>query len=123
MTPALTPTSTGPRIAFALVELLEHWLQSFPTRDEPLALLDEVRILSAPVLDIAQIINHPHMKARGAMQEVAHPGMGPIGIPKTPIHYSETRVEIRRPAHRCWGSTTKRSWNAIWTIRLTKSPA
>ena len=83
---------------FVLVELLEHWLQSFPTRDEPLAILDEVRILSAPVLDIGQIINHPHMKARGAMQEVAHPGMGSIGIPKTPIHYSDTRVEIRRPA-------------------------
>ena len=24
--------------------------------------------------------------------------MGPIRIPKTPIHYSDTRVEIRRPA-------------------------
>ena len=81
-----------------LVELLEEWLASFPTRDEPLAILDEVRILSAPVLDIGQIINHPHMIARGAMQEVTHPGMGPIRIPKTPIHYSDTRVEIRRPA-------------------------
>ena len=81
-----------------LVELLEEWLHSFPTRDEPLTILDEVRILSAPVLDIEQIINHPHMKARGAMQQVSHPGMGPIGIPKTPIHYSDARVEIRRPA-------------------------
>lgn len=83
---------------FVLVELIEAWLQSFPSRDEPLALLDEVRILSAPVLDIGQIINHPHMKARGAMQQIVHPGMGPIGIPKTPIRYSDTRVEIRRPA-------------------------
>lgn len=83
---------------FVLVGLLEEWLLSFSTRDEPLAILDEVRILSAPVLDIEQIINHPHMKARGAMQDVPHPGMGPIGIPKTPIHYSDTKVEIRRPA-------------------------
>jgi crotonobetainyl-CoA:carnitine CoA-transferase CaiB-like acyl-CoA transferase len=83
---------------FALVKILEDWLLSFPTRDEPLAILENVRILSAPVLDIAQIINHPQIKARGAMQEVPHPGLGPVGIPKSPFHFSETMVEIRRRA-------------------------
>jgi crotonobetainyl-CoA:carnitine CoA-transferase CaiB-like acyl-CoA transferase len=83
---------------FALVAIIEAWLQSFPTRDEPLAILEKVRILSAPVLDIAQIINHPQIKARGAMQEVPHPGLGPVGIPRSPFHFSETAVGIRSRA-------------------------
>jgi crotonobetainyl-CoA:carnitine CoA-transferase CaiB-like acyl-CoA transferase len=81
---------------FALVEIIEEWLQSFPTRDEPLAILADVRILSAPVLDIAQAINHPQIKARGAMQDVPHPGIGPVALPKSPFRFSETTVEIRR---------------------------
>jgi len=83
---------------FALVTVIEEWLQSFPTRDEPLAILEKVRILSAPVLDIAQAINHPQIKARGAMQEVPHPGIGPVALPKSPFHFSETTVEIRSRA-------------------------
>lgn len=80
---------------FELVSILEEWLQSFPTRDEPLAILEKARILSAPVLDIAQVINHPQIKARGAMQEVSHPGIGPVALPKSPFRFSETTVEIR----------------------------
>ena len=83
---------------FALVEIIEAWLQSFPTREEPLAILENVRILSAPVLDIAQAINHPQLKARGAMQEVPHPGLGPVALPKSPFRFSETTVAIRRRA-------------------------
>lgn len=80
---------------FELVKILEEWLQSFPTRDEPLAILEKVRILSAPVLDIAEVINHPQIKARGAMQDVPHPGIGPVALPKSPFRFSETTVEIR----------------------------
>jgi crotonobetainyl-CoA:carnitine CoA-transferase CaiB-like acyl-CoA transferase len=83
---------------FALVKIIEEWLQSFLARDEPLAILADVRILSAPVLDIAQAINHPQMKARGTMQEVPHPGIGPVALPKSPFRFSETTVEIRRRA-------------------------
>jgi crotonobetainyl-CoA:carnitine CoA-transferase CaiB-like acyl-CoA transferase len=83
---------------FELVKILEAWLQAFPTRDEPLAILEKVRILSAPVLDIAQIISHPQIKARGAMQEVPHPGIGPVALPKSPFRFSETTVEIRSRA-------------------------
>ena len=83
---------------FALVKIIEEWLQSFPSREEPLAILQEVRILSAPVLDIAQAINHPQTQARRAMQDVPHPGLGPVALPKSPFRFSETIVEIRRRA-------------------------
>jgi crotonobetainyl-CoA:carnitine CoA-transferase CaiB-like acyl-CoA transferase len=78
-----------------LAKLLEDWLQSFTTREEPLALLEKARILSAPVLDIAQIINHPVIQERGAMQSITHPGLGSVAIPKSPFRMSETSAMIR----------------------------
>jgi crotonobetainyl-CoA:carnitine CoA-transferase CaiB-like acyl-CoA transferase len=78
-----------------LAKLLEEWLQTYPTRDEPLAVLEKARILSAPVLDIAQIANHPVIVERGAMQKIDHPGIGPIAIPKSPFRMSETPAMIR----------------------------
>ena len=79
----------------ALAALIEQWLQTFPTRDEPLAILEKARILSAPVLDIAQIVNHPVITERGAMQSISHPGLGPVALPKSPFRMSETSVMIR----------------------------
>jgi CoA:oxalate CoA-transferase len=75
--------------------IIEQWLQSFPTRDEPLKILADHRILSAPVLDIGQAMNHSQMKARGVMQEVDHPGIGPIPLPRAPFVVSNASVEIR----------------------------
>ena len=82
----------------ALARLLEQWLQSFATRDEPLAILERARILSAPVLDIAQIINHQVIQERGAMQSIVHPGLGPVAIPKSPFRMSATPAMIRNRA-------------------------
>jgi crotonobetainyl-CoA:carnitine CoA-transferase CaiB-like acyl-CoA transferase len=78
-----------------LAPLIEQWLQSFKTRDEPLAILEKARILSAPVLDIAQIANHPVIAERGALQQIDHPGIGPIALPKSPFRMSVTPAAIR----------------------------
>ena len=32
------------------------------------------------------------------MQDVAHPGIGPVAIPKAPFNFSDTTVEIPGPA-------------------------
>jgi CoA:oxalate CoA-transferase len=81
-----------------LAKLLEDWLQTFPKREEPLAILEQARILAAPVLDIGQIINHPVIQERGAMQSIAHPGLGPVALPKSPFRMSATQVMIRSRA-------------------------
>jgi CoA:oxalate CoA-transferase len=79
-------------------KLVEDWLQSFPSRDEPLAMLERAHILSGPVLDTPGFLNDAQVRAREFIQPVAHPGLGTIGIPKAPFHFSEARVEIRRRA-------------------------
>jgi crotonobetainyl-CoA:carnitine CoA-transferase CaiB-like acyl-CoA transferase len=78
-----------------LVAAIEAWLAEFVTRDEPMAILERARILAAPVLDIAQIANHPVIVERGAMQQIDHPGLGPIALPKSPFRMSETPAMIR----------------------------
>jgi len=81
-----------------LAKLLEEWLHTFTAREEPIAILEKARILSAPVLDIAQIINHPVIQERGAMQSILHPGLGPVAIPKSPFRMSATPAMIRNRA-------------------------
>ncbi len=81
-----------------LIGIVEEWLQSFPSRDEPLAMLDQAHIMCAPVLDTAGFLNYPQVVARGLIQQVEQPGIGTIGIPKAPFHYSDARVEIRMRA-------------------------
>jgi crotonobetainyl-CoA:carnitine CoA-transferase CaiB-like acyl-CoA transferase len=80
---------------FALAEIIEEWLQSFPSRDEPLAILAEHRVISGPVLDVAGAANHPQMQARHALQEVDHPGIGPLPLPVAPMRFSDASVAIR----------------------------
>jgi len=93
--PRFTPLAERAKNMPALNAIIEQWLQSFPTRDAPLKILAEHRILSAPVLDIGQAMNHLQMKARGVMQEVDHPGVGPIPLPRAPFVVSDASVEIR----------------------------
>jgi crotonobetainyl-CoA:carnitine CoA-transferase CaiB-like acyl-CoA transferase len=84
----------------ALTGIIEQWLQSFPSRDAALDILAAHRIISSPVLDVAAATNHPQMKARGALQEVLHPGIGPLPLPVAPFHFSGSLVTIpgRTPA-------------------------
>ncbi len=85
----------GVAIVKALAEIIEQWLQSFPTRDEPLAILAEPRVISGAVLDVAKATNHPQMKARHALQEVVHPGIGPLPLPVAPMRFSQAPVAMR----------------------------
>jgi crotonobetainyl-CoA:carnitine CoA-transferase CaiB-like acyl-CoA transferase len=93
--PRFTPLAERAKHMPELNAIIEEWLQSFPTRDEPLKILADHRILSAPVLDIGEAMNHPQMKSRGVMQQVDHPGVGPIPLPRAPFVVSGSSVEIR----------------------------
>jgi crotonobetainyl-CoA:carnitine CoA-transferase CaiB-like acyl-CoA transferase len=93
--PRFNPASERATNRLELVRIIEDWLQSFESRDEPLRILEQHRILSAPVLDIGQAVNHPQMKFRGVMQEIDHPGIGPIPLPRAPFRVSGASVKIR----------------------------
>jgi crotonobetainyl-CoA:carnitine CoA-transferase CaiB-like acyl-CoA transferase len=77
---------------------VEEWLQSFPTRDEPIALIQKAHILCTPVLDTEGVMNDPHNVTRNALQEVEQPGVGTLKFPKAPFRFSDSIVEISGPA-------------------------
>jgi CoA:oxalate CoA-transferase len=78
-----------------LIPIVEAWLQSFPSRDEPLAMLQDAHILSAPVLDTEGVMNDRHNLARGFLHEIEQPNAGRVSLPAAPFHFSESPVAIR----------------------------
>jgi crotonobetainyl-CoA:carnitine CoA-transferase CaiB-like acyl-CoA transferase len=80
---------------FELIRIVEEWLQSFPTRDEPIALIQAAHILCAPVLDTEGVMNDPHNRARNSLQEIDQPGAGKLALPKAPFRFSGASVAVR----------------------------
>ncbi|HKD68445.1 MAG TPA: CoA transferase [Candidatus Binataceae bacterium] len=79
-------------------QTVETWLQSFESRDEPLAILERNHILSAPVFDVPQAMTSSAIKGRGALQDLTYPGVGTVSISRAPLRFSGAKVEIPRPA-------------------------
>jgi len=77
-----------------VIAIVEQWLQSFQSRDEPLTLLEQAHILSAPVRDTPGVMNDPHTIARKALEEIDQPGIGKLRLPKAPFRFSDAPVEI-----------------------------
>ncbi len=80
--------------------IVEQWLQSFASRDQPLAILEANHILSAPVYDVPQAMTSAAVKGRGALQQFSYSGVGTIEVPRAPLRFSGARTEIPRPAPR-----------------------
>ena len=79
----------------AVTAMVEEWLQSFESRDQPLAILEANHILSAPVLDVPQAMEKAQMQSRGALDSVSYAGIGGLRVCRTPIHYSNAEVRVR----------------------------
>jgi CoA:oxalate CoA-transferase len=83
---------------FELIGIVEEWLQSFPSRDEPIALIQGAHILCAPVLDTEGVMSDAHNRARESLQTIDQPGVGKLSLPRAPFRFSEASVEVRGPA-------------------------
>jgi len=81
-----------------LIRIVEEWLQSFSTRDEPIALIQKAHILCTPVLDTEGVMDDPHNAARNTLQEIEQPGVGTLKLPKAPFRFSDSSVEVNGPA-------------------------
>lgn len=72
-----------------LIPLIEAWLQSFPSDEDALKILEEHRVASAPVMSIVDTVQHEYFKARDMVRTVPDPILGEITIPGFPLKYSE----------------------------------
>jgi crotonobetainyl-CoA:carnitine CoA-transferase CaiB-like acyl-CoA transferase len=80
---------------FELIRVVEEWLQSYPTRDQPIALIQGAHILCAPVLDTEGVMNDRHNQVRKSFQTIDQPGAGRLQLPRAPFRFSESSVEVR----------------------------
>ena len=61
--------------------------------------MENARLPAGPVLSPQQVLEDPHIAAKGLFQPVEYPGLDmPAPIMKTPVELSETPGEIRSRA-------------------------
>jgi crotonobetainyl-CoA:carnitine CoA-transferase CaiB-like acyl-CoA transferase len=65
-------------------EVVMTWTSSLPKADV-VAAAKRYRIPCAPVRDAVEVINDPHMHARGMLERVDHPSLGPVVLPNSPL--------------------------------------
>ena len=67
--------------------ILEDWFAVTP-EDEALRLLDENRVPVGPVLTVAEAMEHPHVRARGAVRKVKDRILGEFDLQQSALRFS-----------------------------------
>lgn len=79
-------------------ERLAKWCAERSSK-EVLAAMEEARLPAGPVLSPQEVLEDPHIEAKGLFQPVDYPGLDqPAPIMQTPVELSETPGEIRHRA-------------------------
>lgn len=68
------------------------------TVDEIVAVMDEAKIPSAPIMTIGRLVEDPHIAAREMLIEQEDPILGKVKYPGNPIKLSETPAQFARRA-------------------------
>lgn len=66
--------------------LVEAWTLQH-TKDEIFDIARQNKIPAAPVRDLTEVTNDPHMHERGMLRWVDHPELGRVVLPNSPIRY------------------------------------
>lgn len=82
-----------------LKAIIEDWMAGLGDRDSVLAALAAERVPCAPVLELDEVIAHPHMRERGTIREVDDPDIGTFPVPAIPARFSAWRPDasVRAP--------------------------
>jgi CoA:oxalate CoA-transferase len=64
------------------------------TKEELAERLRGAGVPSAPVRELAEVVNDPHLRQRGMLQEIDHPDMGPLVVPHSPVRVGDFYADI-----------------------------
>lgn len=79
-------------------ERLAKWCAE-RTSEEVLEAMEEVRLPAGPILSPQEVLEDPHIAAKGLFQPLEYPGLSaPAPVMRTPVELSETPGEIRSRA-------------------------
>ena len=84
---------------FELVEIIEAWLASMPSDEESIRLLEKHRVPVAPMLTVAEAMQHPHLKERQTVRTVSDRTFGEVEIPGVPLRFSQFPELLDLEAH------------------------
>ena len=81
-----------------LTKLIEAWLKKFEKVGDAVAYLQSYRIMAAPVLSVAQIIEEdPQIKVRKMLKEIEHRTLGPVKFLNTPLRFLNSEASVDGP--------------------------
>lgn len=83
---------------------IEAWTVNYKT-DELVEMLDNAKIPVGPILDIDDLVEDPHLKARNMLINIPHPVFGDIIYPGNPLKFSLTN-EMRMDSAALLGEHT-----------------
>lgn len=66
--------------------LVEAWSSKLPKR-EAFEIARSNRVACAPVRDLVEVANDPHMHQRGMLEHIDHPELGDIIVPTSPLRF------------------------------------
>lgn len=79
--------------------IIGSWSASLTT-EEVAGVCNENRVPCAPVRELDQVLNDPHMHERGALQRVDHPDLGEVVLPAGTMRFADAppaRITPSRP--------------------------
>lgn len=76
------------RMAAELDTLVAQWTSQY-TRAQLLERMQQHGVISASVQNLQEVIDDPHLAARGTLVERAHPGFGSIKQMHTPLRFRD----------------------------------
>jgi CoA:oxalate CoA-transferase len=80
---------------YILAEIVQEWIdKKFKTREEAIKFFRDNGIIAAPVLTVAEAVNHPQFKERATMETIEVPNFGPVALTKAPFQMSRTPPRI-----------------------------
>jgi crotonobetainyl-CoA:carnitine CoA-transferase CaiB-like acyl-CoA transferase len=81
-----------------LTEAIEQWLQSLPSDEEALRILEQHHIPAGPILSVEEAMESQQLRERGTVRMISDPVLGEFKVPGFPMKFSQTPAVEDLPA-------------------------
>ena len=102
-------------------EIVSSFTRQF-TKQALFELLTRHRVPCAPVRDLDEVVNDPHLLARRALEWMEHPDLGRIPVPNSPMRYDGVDPKALTPSRRLGqdNAAVYRDWLGLPSAELDK---